>query len=106
MQLMLQMDLLHTQTVSYFSQVLPTLKTKLHIALTTETHLLVTPLMVQQLLKTDRDCDPHALVFAACLQQQNLSVWVHGKAVRQDASGRTSADDNVVICHAKFPHLI
>ena len=58
-------------------------------------------LVPRHLDKCDRQLDPRMRVAPARFQQQDFSVLVLGQAVRQHASGRAGADNDVVVgCHA------
>jgi len=61
------------------------------------------PRVVEELHEAHRNIDPHRIVGWAGFQQQDLRVRVLGEPVGHYATGRTSADDDVVVIGHSAP---
>ena len=58
------------------------------------------------LRETRRHGEKRIPVSAACFQQQDFGGWVGAQAICQNAAGRPSADDDVVVGHRPLPKLV
>ena len=62
--------------------------------------------MLVHLAHAERDVDERIPVAPACLEQQHPRAFVLGEPVRQNATGRAGADDDVVIGVLRRSHVV